>query len=136
MTTDTSEHDGATEVHPNVVAYRRAADAFRAGDLQTIQDDLVTEDVVWHVPGNHPLAGDIRDAEALGKWGQEVARLGFWLKEHDVFGNDEHVCALSYMGAKRDGVEVETRVVSIFHFEDGRQKERWFYPEDTDAWDR
>ena len=61
---------------------------------------------------------------------------GFWLREHDVFGNDEHVCALSYMGAEREGVSVDTRVVSIFHFQDGRQKERWFYPEDPDAWDR
>jgi hypothetical protein len=28
------------------------------------------------------------------------------------------------------------RVVSIFHYRDGRQAERWFYPEDPDVWDR
>jgi ketosteroid isomerase-like protein len=36
--------------------------------------------------------------------------------------------------ARRDGLEVETRVVSIFHFRDGRQTERWFYPDDAVAW--
>ena len=40
------------------------------------------------------------------------------------------------MGARRTGVVVETRVVSIFHFRSGRQVERWFFPEDADAWDR
>ena len=57
------------------------------------------------------------------------------LVEHDVFGNDAHVCALSEMGAKRPGTSVSTRVVSIFHFREGRQVERWLYPEDMPAWD-
>jgi hypothetical protein len=26
-------------------------------------------------------------------------------------------------------------VVSIFHFREGRQGERWFFPEDPAAWD-
>lgn len=121
--------------HANAAAYRKAADAFRARDLQTIEG-LVDEGVVWHVPGNHPRAGDIRGREALLAWLAGIAEIGFWLKEHDVFANDEHVCALSYMGARRAGVEAETRVVSIFHFRNGRQVERWFFPEDLAAWDR
>ena len=124
-----------SEEHPNVTAYRKAADAFRARDLQAIAA-LVDEDVVWHIPGNHSRAGDIRGRDALLAWLAGLAELGFWLREHDVFGNDEHVCALSYMGARRRGVELETRVVSIFHFRDGRQAERWFFPEDAAAWDR
>ncbi len=95
--------------HPNATAYRRAAAAFRAGTIELIKE-LVDADVVWHVPG------------------------GFWLREHDVFGNDAHMCALSEMGATRPGVDVSTRVVSIFHFSNGKQVERWFYPEDMDAW--
>ena len=92
--------------------------------------------MVWHVPGSHPSAGDIRGREALLAWLADLTQIGFWLSEHDVFGNDEHVCALSTMGRRDGGVEVETRVVSIFHFRDGRQTERWFYPEDREAWDR
>ena len=121
--------------HPNAMAYRRAADAFRAGDLATIEA-LVAEDVVWHVPGRHPRAGDIRGRVALIDWLAGLAGTGFWLTEHDVFGSDEHVCALSVMGARRPGLEIETRVVSIFHFRDGRQVERWFFPEDSEDWER
>jgi ketosteroid isomerase-like protein len=124
-----------TNEHPNATAYRRAADAFRARDFAALAR-VVDDDVVWHVPGDHALAGDVRGREALVAWLSRVAALGFQVREHDVFGNDEHVCALSVMGARRPGVEVETRVVSIFHFRDGRQVERWFYPEDALAWDR
>lgn len=119
--------------HPNATAYRQAAAAFRAGDLETIEK-LVAADVVWHVPGDAPLAGDLRGREALLAFLTRVAELGFWLREHDVFGNDVHVCALSEMGATRPGVDVSTRVVSIFHFSNGRQVERWFYPQDMGTW--
>jgi ketosteroid isomerase-like protein len=126
---------GSVNEHPNATAYRKAADAFRAGDLRAIED-LVDPEVVWHVPGRHCRAGDIRGRDALLAWLRGLASVGFWLREHDVFGNDDHVCALSYMGARRQGVEVETRVVSIFHFRSGRQIERWFFPEDAEAWNQ
>ena len=122
-----------TPEHRNATAYRQAAAAFRAGDLAAIET-LVDHDVVWHVPGTHPLAGDLRGRAALINFLGQLGALGFWLREHDVFGNDAHVCALSEMGATRPEVSVGTRVVSIFHFRDGRQVERWFYPDDMFAW--
>ncbi len=123
------------EEHPNALAYRRTADAFRSGDLDALEA-LVDPDVVWHVPGDHPFAGEIRGRDALLEWLRRVAEIGFTLREHDVLANGEHVVALSHMGAKREGLEVETRVVSVFHFRDGRQLERWFCPDDADAWNR
>ena len=123
-----------TDEHPNATAYRRTADAFRARDFDAIRS-LVADDVVWHVPGRHPMAGEIRGLDELVAWLGRLSELGFTLREHDVFGNDEHVCALSYMGARRRGVVIETRVTSVFHFRDGRQVERWIYPDDAAAWD-
>jgi len=126
---------GVNPEHPNAIAYRSTADAFRARDLAAVES-LIDDHVVWHVPGTHPMAGDIRGRDALIAWLHRVGELGFWLQEHDVVGNDEHVCALSYMGARREGLDTQTRVVSVFHFHDGRQAERWFFPEDRDAWDQ
>jgi uncharacterized protein len=126
--------DSPQSEHPNAAAYREAAAAFRAGDLATIEA-LVAADVVWHVPGTHELAGDLRGREALIDFLTRLGGLGFWLREHDVFGNDVHVCVLSEMGATRPGTAISTRVVSIFHFRDGLQVERWFYPEDLTTWD-
>ena len=106
--------------HPDATAYRQTADALRAGDLGRLES-LISEEVVWHVPGNHPRAGDIRGRARVVALLVELRAGGFWLTEHDVFGNDVHVCALSTMGARRPGLDVETQVVSIFHFRDGQQ---------------
>ena len=124
-----------SEEHPNARTYRRTVDAFRAGDRGAFEA-LVAPDVVWHVPGRHPLARDVRGREAVIEWLEQARGQGFWLTEDDVFGNDEHVCALSQMGARRDDLDVRTRVVSVFRYRDGQQLERWFYPDDADAWDR
>ena len=64
----------ATE-HPNASAYRRTADAFRAGDQAAVAA-LIAEDVVWHVPGAHPMAGEIRGRDALMAWLE--ARMTGW----------------------------------------------------------
>jgi ketosteroid isomerase-like protein len=121
--------------HPNATAYRRTADAFRSGDGAELAS-LIAEDVVWHVPGSHSMAGDIHGRTALLAWLDALRAKGFWLVERDVFGSDQHVCALSTMGARREGVEVETGVVSIFVYRDGLQVERWMYPDDAVAWER
>ena len=123
-----------TGEHPNATAYRRTVDAFRTGDFDAIRS-LVAEDVVWHVPGRSSMAGEIRGLDELVAWLGRLSEYGFTIREHDVFGNDEHVCALSYIGARRPGVDVESRVTSVFHYRDGRQVERWFYPDDAAAWD-
>ncbi len=59
----------------------------------------------------------------------------FLLEEHDVMANDEHVVALGRMSAVRE-TPLSVEVVSVFHYRDGRQSERWFLPADPDAWDR
>ena len=122
------------EEHPNATAYRRTADAFRARDFDVIRS-LVAEDVIWHVPGRNSMAGEIRGLDELMAWLGRVSELGFTIREHDVFGNDEHVCALSYMGARRPGLVIEIPVTSVFHYRAGRQAERWIYPSDAAAWD-
>lgn len=128
------EPDPVAREHPNATAYRRTADAFRAADLAALRA-LFHPDVVWHIPGRSFRAGKVRGLDAI------IAVLrglpaGFTIREHDVLGNDKHVVALSYMGVRRTDLDLETRVVSVFHFRDGRQVERWFYPEDADVWDR
>lgn len=127
-----------TDEHPNAIAYRRAVDAFRARDMDAVRG-LIADDVVWHVPGGNPLAGEIRGRESLFEWFRRLSEATddtFTLEEHDVVGNDDHVVALSTMSAVREGVTVSVHVISVFHYRDGKQQERWMHPTDLDAWDR
>jgi ketosteroid isomerase-like protein len=124
--------------HPNALVYRRTADAFRARDRDTLTE-LIDEDVVWHVPGSSAMAGDIHGREAVFQFLErlrEVTDGTFVLKEHEVLGSNDHVVALSYMSAVREQESVSVDVVSVFHFRNGRQQERWFHPSHIAAWDR
>ena len=53
-----------TEQHPDAIAYRRTAEAFRSGDLDVVES-MIAPEVMWHVPGDHPMAGTIQGREAL-----------------------------------------------------------------------
>jgi len=123
--------------HSNAAAYRRTADGFRARDSEALAQ-LIADDVVWHVPGGTPLAGDIQGVDALFRWFErlhQVTRGTFKLREHDVLASEDHVVALSDMSSERDGHRVNVNVVSVMHFRDGLQRERWFHPSDPVAWD-
>jgi ketosteroid isomerase-like protein len=134
MSGSTETEEDVRPEHPNAVAYRRTADAFRAGDFAALQE-LFDPDVVWHIPGHGTRSGDIRGLDAVVAFLRGLAA-GWILREHDVIANDQHVVALSNMGVRRPDLELEVRVVSVFHFRNGRQVERWFYPEDLEAFDR
>ena len=41
---------------------------------------------------------------------------------------------LGTMGARRNGVDLQTRVISFFRYRDGRRVERWLYPDYNAAW--
>lgn len=132
------DDDRGTDEHPNATTYRRTADAFRTGDRETLAA-LIDEDVVWHIPGSGPLAGDIHGREALFRFFdrlREVTDGTFAIAEHDVLGSDEHVVALSTWSGVRDGIPVSVGVVGVFHYRDGRQRERWNHPTDMAALDR
>ena len=89
--------------HPNAEAYRRTADAFRAGYRDALAG-LIDEDVVWHVPGMSPLAGEIHGREALFRFFDrlhEVTDGTFMLKEHDVLATDDHVVVGAVTGTGR-----------------------------------
>lgn len=119
--------------HPNAIIYRRTADAFRSGDVEALAS-LIAEDVTWHVPDSHSMAGEVHGRTNLVAWLTALSERGFWLIEDDVFGSDDHVCAVSQAGARRAGFDVQTRVISVFRFRDRQQLERWLYPDDTTAW--
>src|SRR5438093_2516915 len=124
--------------HPNALAYRRTADAFRERNSEALAG-LIDEHVVWHVPGENPLAGEVHGREELFGFFDRLRELTddtFTLREHDVLATDDHVVALSVMSAVRDGVRMDVKVISAFHFRDGRKRERWFHPVDLAAWDR
>ncbi len=124
--------------HPDAATYRRAADAFRAGDLDTLAT-TIHEDVVWHLPGTSWMARDFEGRDSLVAYLRELMQRTkgtFTLVDVCVSGSDDHVLAVQRFGAAVDGEEQFFDVRSVMQFHDGRQKERWFHVHDPSAFDR
>jgi len=67
----------------NVEIVHKMYQCFRGGDMETLKNEVLAEDVVWHVPGHHPLAGVkhgigevLAFFGALRKLGAQVTPLG------------------------------------------------------------
>lgn len=123
--------------HSNEDLARRGYEAFIRGDMQGVSD-LLSDDIVWHVGGRSPLAGDYRGKdEVLGFFAKTMELTGgtFRVEIHDVLANDEHVTALVVARGEREGKTLEDRQAHVLHVRDGKVTEYWGHPGDQYAID-
>ncbi|HZB04332.1 MAG TPA: nuclear transport factor 2 family protein [Actinomycetota bacterium] len=123
--------------HSNEDLARRGYDAFTRGDMQAVSD-VFADDIVWHVGGRSPLAGDYRGKdEVLGFLAKTMELSGgtFRVEIHDVLANEEHVTVLVVARAEREGKTLEDRQAHVLHVKDGKVTEYWGHPGDQYAID-
>lgn len=126
---------GIDMAHPNADITRRAYEAFRAGDMQTL-GDLVAEDVVWHVSGTSAISGTYKGKEETFAYFRALGeRSGgtFSFDVHDIVANDDHTVGLIAVHGERDGRKLDDTVVMVFHFDDGRVTSQWSFSYDQQA---
>lgn len=74
----------------NIALVEKMYECFNRGDLQTIKDEVFAPDLVWRLPGRHPLGGVKNGPDevlaffgALGESGIKVDLIGI-----DAWGDD------------------------------------------------
>jgi ketosteroid isomerase-like protein len=123
--------------HPNVELLRKGYGAYSSGDVEVL-NDLFADDIVWHVTGRSPLAGDYKGRDQVfGFFGKLMELSGGTSKieVHDVLANDEHGVAIVTGSATRDGKSFNGQDVHIFHIRGGQVVEFWDSPVDQYAAD-
>jgi uncharacterized protein len=123
--------------HSNVDRIKAGYAAFSTGDF-TALNDLLAEDVLWHVGGRNQLAGDYRGHEAVyGLFGKlmEVTEGSLHLDVQAVFADDEHGVVLVVLSASRDGRSVKVNEAHIYRMSDGKVAEFWDAYHDQYAFD-
>lgn len=111
--------------------------AFATGDLDILRG-LFTDDVVFHEPGDHSLAGDFVGIEAvlgffrsLGSVGDGTLRVVDLI---DVVVGKNRAVSLMNTEARRDGVLYEAQVAEVFTFEAGKIADIRAHVYDIIAW--
>jgi ketosteroid isomerase-like protein len=111
-----------SELHPNVVTYLAAIDAFNRQDLKAV-GDYVRPDFRYRIPGRSRVAGEFRGiesfVEALTRLRDESAGT-IQLTPVAVLADDENLIASARVTAQRDGKRLDTENCYAFRFRDGK----------------
>jgi len=98
---------------------RKGYEAFNTGDITTLRG-LFSQDVIQHVPGEAPTAGDYKGADAVLSYYGKLAELTdgtFRAHLVDVHGDGHgHVTSIHVTSATRNGVTRVSRGSIVFTF--------------------
>jgi uncharacterized protein len=121
---------------PNEDLVRAASAAFGRGDLGALQNQFFAENIVWHIAGTGPLAGDYAGlAQVMGLLGKIAALAGGTVQQqlHDVLVSADHTVALTTVRAQRTGKQLQLNLVHVIHAENGKATEVWTSSSDPAA---
>jgi uncharacterized protein len=121
---------------PNEDLVRQASAAFGRGDLSALQDQFFADDIVWHVAGTGPLAGDYEGAaEVIGQLTKISQLSGGSVQPqvHDVLVSNDHTVVLVTISAERAGKQLQLNLVHVIHAENGKAAEVWTHSADPAA---
>jgi ketosteroid isomerase-like protein len=115
---------------------RKSHQAFNERDRDALLSCLA-EDVVWHVGGEHPMAGSYEGTDSLwegfmGPMWASPARV----EDHEVRVHGDYVLALGEAVHDFGAGEQRFETVEILRLEEGRIIERWEFTSGQDELDR
>jgi ketosteroid isomerase-like protein len=113
---------------------RLQREMYAGGDLAAVAD-LLADDVVWHVPGTSPIAGDHRGRAAVMEYfrhRRELAGGSMEIVKRDEMHDDEVFVQLADGRSPALG---EWRTAGVYRVAGGRIAEAWLVPLDLDHFD-
>lgn len=120
--------------HPNAARIRRGFAAFNVGDIDTLSE-LITEDAVQGMPGDHQLSGDHKGRQAIFEMYMRLAQVtdGTFRADLEAVYADDHVAVAIYRATgRRNGRALDQRSALIFEMIDGRATRLTDVPQDID----
>ena len=113
---------------------------FYAGGSDERLRELLTDDIVWTVPGRNAIAGryeGIEQVMAYFERRRELASRSFQMHTREILaGEGDHVAALTDGRATLGGVERRWSTVGLYRVRDGRIAACWLLPLDAEEFDR
>jgi ketosteroid isomerase-like protein len=113
--------------------------AFYAGGPPEPLHDVLTDDIVWVVPGTNAIAGEYRGLDAVIDYftrRRAIADRSFRMHPGELLvGDGDHVAALTDGTATIDGVERRWSTVGLYRLRGGRVAGCWLLPLDAAAFD-
>jgi len=111
---------------------------YSGGDIAPVED-LLREDVTWHVPGDSPIAGEYQGRGAVLDYfrtRRALAGGAITITKRDEMYDDEVLVQLADGAGRIGGRDVTWRTAGVYRVVDGKIAEAWLVPLDLEAFDR
>jgi len=102
--------------------------AYAAKDVSAVSG-VMAEDIVWRIPGHHPLAGDKRGIAEVLAFFDQLAKAGFQAQPLVVAEQGDYVVD-HHRGWSTVGSGIDLTWCLVFRFENGKIKEVTNFCED------
>jgi ketosteroid isomerase-like protein len=113
-------------------------ECFNRGDMDTIRKEVFAPELVWRLPGHHPLSGTKQGAEEVIAFFEELSRSGIQvdLIGLDTFGEDTVVEVHRGHGTAANGAVLDARNCTHYQVREGRIADVQVYISDQHAVDQ
>jgi ketosteroid isomerase-like protein len=113
---------------------RAASAAFGRGDLGALQDQFLAADIVWHIAGTGPLAGEYHGAAQVMELLAKISELsGGTVRTELRDVSDDRTVVFAAIRAERAGKQLQLNLVHVIRAENGRVIEVWTQSSDPPA---
>jgi uncharacterized protein len=124
-----------------VAELHRRQSAMYAGEAVDPVVELLAEDIVWHVPGRSPIAGDHRGTAAVVEYFERRRRLAdatMQMRPGEVIAEGDAVAQFVTGTAVLGGESVSWQTIGVYRLdaEQRRIREVWLVPLDAGLFDR
>ncbi|MEX2393176.1 MAG: nuclear transport factor 2 family protein [Actinomycetota bacterium] len=124
-------------MHPNEELVRAGYESFVTGDLTAV-GNLLDPDVVWHVAGASPLAGDYKGHEGVFGFFAKVVEMTegtIRIGAREILASEDHAVVLTTTTAQRGDRVLDDHGVAVFRIVDGKAVEVWAFADDQERMD-
>lgn len=119
--TDSTPATASTsEPSPAVRLVQRFYECYATHDLETLKREILAPDVVWHIPGRHPLAGPKHGADEIVAFFTELAKADMKAEVVYLSGNDTQVVDVHRGWGKTESASMDMLWVLYYRIENGR----------------
>jgi ketosteroid isomerase-like protein len=111
---------------------------YAGGSVERVLE-LLDENIVWHVPGTSPIAGDHRGRSAVAAYFERrraLAQQTMRMYPGRLLADRDAVVQLVDGSAEIGGERLEWRTAGVYRLSAGRIAEVWLVPLDLELFDR
>jgi len=108
--------------------------AYGARDFNAVKD-LFSDDIVWHVPGHHPLSGIKHGKDEVIAFLSSLQKANFTIEVLILEANDKYVVNVYRGFSNCEVASIDTLWVLFWEIEDGKIKHAQNFPQDQHATD-